>query len=95
MKVLIARAAAADLDRLRLFLADREPATARRATAVLRNAVQSLETLSDRGRPSTVAGLRELIVPFGRAAYVIRYAFFSERNEIVVVRIWHSRELRQ
>lgn len=54
MKVRVARAAASDIERLRLFLADKDTAAAIRATAVLRDAVQSLETLSDRGRPSAV-----------------------------------------
>jgi plasmid stabilization system protein ParE len=46
-------------------------------------------------RPSSIVGLRELIVPFGRSAYVVRYAPLTEREEIVVLRIWHGREQRQ
>jgi len=34
------------------------------------------------------------IVPFGRGAYVIRYRIDRERDAVVIVRIWHGRELR-
>jgi len=95
VKLVVARAAAADLERLRQFLADKNPAAAQRAAVVLRDAVRSLEAFPDRGRPSAIAGLRELIVPFGRSGYVMRYAHFPERNEIVILRIWHGREARE
>jgi plasmid stabilization system protein ParE len=35
---------------------------------------------------------RELFVPFGVGAYVLRYRLREET--IVVIRVWHSRELR-
>lgn len=53
-----------------------------------------LEVFPNSGRPSGVAGVRELIVPFGRAAYVVRYAFMADRDEVIMLRVWHSREER-
>ena len=47
-----------------------------------------------RGRASGIVGLRELVVPFGRSAYVVRFAHDPQRQEIVIVRIWHGREAR-
>ena len=35
---------------------------------------------------------RELYLPFGAGAYVLRYRLEQER--IIVIRVWHSRELR-
>ena len=35
---------------------------------------------------------RELFIPFGAGAYVIRYRIISER--IIIVRVWHNREQR-
>jgi plasmid stabilization system protein ParE len=35
-----------------------------------------------------------LIVPFGRSAYIVRFAHDAERVEVVILRIWHSREAR-
>jgi plasmid stabilization system protein ParE len=46
-----------------------------------------------RGRPGGEKALRELVVPFGSGAYVVRYAALSG-DEIVIIRIWHGREMR-
>ena len=94
MKLIVSRAAAADLARLRAFLADKNPAAAQRAISDIVDAVDSLAAFPDRGRASNIAGLRELVVPFGRSAYVVRFAHDPQREEIVIVRIWHGREAR-
>lgn len=57
-------------------------------------AAHSLRDLSERGRPAARSGYRELVVPFGRGAYVIRYRIDEDRKAVVIVRIWHGRELR-
>ena len=95
MRLIVSVAAAADIERLHAFLVDKSPDAARRAVAVLVRAIQSLDALAERGRPSGVAGLRELVVPFGRSAYVVRYAYDAARQEVVIVRIWHGREARE
>jgi plasmid stabilization system protein ParE len=48
-----------------------------------------------RGDGSRVTGARELIVPFGQSAYIVRYAHNARREEVVILRIWHSREARE
>jgi plasmid stabilization system protein ParE len=93
VKVVVSAQALADLDRLKDFLADKNLAAARRMTAALIEAIGSLDRLPARGRPGDTA-VRELIVPFGRAAYVVRYAHFPKGSEIVILRIWHGREMR-
>ena len=94
MKLIVTRAALADLERLRTFLADKNPAAAQRAVAALEQAMESLDIFPDRGRPSSLAGARELIVPFGRSAYIVRYARLERVDEVVILRIWHGREDR-
>ncbi|MFL5040676.1 MAG: type II toxin-antitoxin system RelE/ParE family toxin [Xanthobacteraceae bacterium] len=95
MKLIISQRAAADLERLHAFLLDKDPTVARRATGALAKAIQSLNSLPDRGRPSGIPGARELIVPFGRSAYVLRYAHREQAGEIIILRIWHGREARE
>ena len=95
MKLIVSQAAAADLARLHDFLVDKSPQAAARAVAVLIAAVQSLETLPERGRPSGKSNIRELIVPFGRSSCVLRYVHRRQAGEIVVLRIWHGREARE
>jgi plasmid stabilization system protein ParE len=94
VKVIVSKAAAADLSRLRAFLLERHPQASQRAVAAIIRAIDSLHVFPERGRPAPVAGMRELIVPFGRSAYVVRFAFDAARDELVVLRIWHGREER-
>jgi len=94
VKLVVSRAAAADLERLREFLAGKNPAAAQRAIAGIVEAIDSLTAFPDRGRSAGVAGLRDLVVPFGRSAYVVRLAHDPERQEIVIMRVWHGREAR-
>lgn len=95
MKLIVSRAALVDLERLRDFLSDKNPDAAHRAIAVLMAAMESLDVSPDRGRPSRVAGARELIVPFGSSAYIVRYAHREQTSEILILRIWHGREDRE
>jgi plasmid stabilization system protein ParE len=95
MKLIVSRAAAVDLERLRSFLAKTSPAAAGRAAAILASAIQSLDTMPERGRPSELPNIRELIVPFGQSAYVLRYTYSIENQEIVMLRVWHGREARE
>ncbi len=93
MKLVVSAEALGDLERLRHFLARESPAAGARAAAALEAAIQSLHDFPDRGRPAG-ADLRELNVPFGRSAYVLRYAVVTEADMIVVIRHWHAREER-
>lgn len=92
MKLIVSQAAAADLARLHAFLADKNPAAANRAIAVLIGAIQSIDIFPERGRPTGISNARELIVPFGRSSYLLRYTYSAEMDEAVVLRIAHGRE---
>ena len=37
---------------------------------------------------------RELSLNFGKGAYIIRYVPDYKHNEILILRIWHSKEVR-
>jgi toxin ParE1/3/4 len=95
VKLIVSLEAMADIERLRDFLADKNQDAARRAVVALTGAIESLTTLPDRGRPSGMPGMRELIVPFGSSSYILRYAHDPEAHELIVVRVWHGREERE
>jgi plasmid stabilization system protein ParE len=95
VRLIVSKDAAADLVRLRDFLVDRNPNAAQRAAAAIVNAIGSLDLFPERGRPSGLGDTRELVVPFGRSAYIVRYAILTEANEIVILRVWHGREQRE
>ena len=84
--------AVGDLERLPRFLDFKSPGAAARSRQVLLQAIASLAEMPHRGRPAAVADARELVVPFGRDAYILRYRVRAD--EVVVTRIRHSRERR-
>ena len=94
MRLVVSRAATADLERLRHFLAHWDTQLAVRAISAIDDAGQSLANYPERGRSVGIPGIRELIIPFGRSAYVLRYAYSASRDEVVILRIWHGREDR-
>jgi plasmid stabilization system protein ParE len=59
VKLIVSRAAVADIERLRVFLEDRNRAAAERAVVILTRAIQSLDNLPERGRRSGKPGIRE------------------------------------
>ena len=95
MKLVVSQAALADLARLRDFLFDKSFSAAERSVTVLTAALQSLDVFPERGRPVGARNVRELIVRFGQSSYIVRYAYRQQDDEVVVLRIWHSREARE
>jgi plasmid stabilization system protein ParE len=82
-----------DLERLHDFLESKNPDAADRASETLFEAAVSLEKTPKKGRPIT-GNLRDCIVPFGNAAYIMRYRLDERRQLVLITRIWHSRERR-
>jgi plasmid stabilization system protein ParE len=95
VKLVVSRAAVADLARLREFLADKSPTAAQRAVSTIVQAIDSLATYPDRARLSGVEGLRDLIIPFGGSGYIVRFAVDPHRQEVLIMRLWHGREARE
>ena len=95
MKLIVSRAAVADLVRLRTLLIDKDEIAAQRAVQVLDDAMRSLLDFPDRGQRAGRSGARDLIVPFGKSAYLVRYVHRVEADEIIVLRLWHGREQRE
>lgn len=82
-----------DIDRLRAFLFSKDPKAAQQAMHVIYNVANLLKNTPEIGRPMLDnTKRRELIVPYGAGAYVVRY--FFENDNVYVLRIWHSRENR-
>ena len=90
-RVRLRPAAERDLERLAKFIVDENPDAAERLGRRLRESALSLRERAERGRPAA-ANFRELVVPFGRSRYVIRYLVSEET--VTVTRIWNSRENR-
>ena len=86
--------AVADTVRLIEFLHVKSPAAARRAALAFRDGDRLLKKMPLAGKSlGDDTGRRELIIPFSAGAYVLRYRIQNEH--CAIIRVWHSRELRE
>lgn len=92
MKLVYARLAVVDLQRLRAFIAEHDPGSAARVASELIQRIGMLPSFPDLGRSVAQApdpdSIRDLVC--GR--YVVRYA--KTANAIIVLRVWHHAEDR-
>ena len=82
----------AGLRRLHDFLAQQDPEVARRAMAVIRDALKTIAVMPERFRP--VEGKmyhREAIIDFGSGGYIARFRHMPN-GDITIARIKHQRE---
>ena len=92
------REALLDFERLHVFLHAHSPDAAARAAQTLLDGAELLRHSPALGRPMPdKSGRRELFLPFGAGAYVVRYHLHDgehDRETVVIIRIWHNREDR-
>ena len=94
MKLVWAKESEDDIQRLFDFLYEKNLSTAAKAIELILEKSELLVEFPDIGfRMNDDSGRRELIIPFGASAYVIRYYLLKEYA--VIVRVWHSRENRE
>lgn len=89
--VSVSEKAQRDVDRLEAWLCAHDFKAAARVGPLLLDAFDSLTQTPLRGRP-TGSTTREINVPFGRQAYIIRYRVRGSR--VIVTRVRHSLERR-
>ena len=79
--------AIADLEALRDYIAQDDPAAAQRvALHIVRNVETLLPNSPEMGRPGRVPGTRELVIP--KTPYIVPYRLVG--NTIQVLRVFHS-----
>ena len=83
-----------DIRRLYDFLIEIDPRAAERAVRAIQIGGKRLLDNPRLGRRmDDNTQRRELFVPFGVGAYVLRYRIHDDT--VVVIRVWHSREARE
>ncbi|PLR24881.1 type II toxin-antitoxin system RelE/ParE family toxin [Caulobacter zeae] len=90
-KVAVTRRASRDAARLDAHLRARNPRAADKLSDQIAQAATSLEESPLRGR-AVGATIREINIPFGRSAYIVRYRF--KGRHVTITRIWHGLEQR-
>ena len=92
MRVVWLPSAIQDLQRLREFLRPQNPAAARRAAATIGSMAMTLAENPFIGKVAREApDFRDVIIPFGRRNYVLRYRL--DAQTIVIVALRHCREV--
>lgn len=96
MKVRVLPEARQDLRRLQGFLLVRNPLAAEKAMMAIKTGFVRLQENPRLGivmeeRPTD----RQLFIPFGNSAYILRYRLDEEQETLFVVRVWHGREERR
>jgi plasmid stabilization system protein ParE len=86
--------ALSDIERVREFLDINNPEAAKRALRVIFAALEKVQEFPDLGRPTEDVEIRQIVVRFGAAGYVVRYTSLPETGDILVLRLWHGREVR-
>ncbi len=79
-----------DLARFRDFLGPKNEAAAARAAEHILQAARMVREQPELGHVVENEDWRELLVPAGRIAYVLRYRI--DEDAVVIARVWHSRE---
>jgi plasmid stabilization system protein ParE len=92
-QVILTAGAVRGLERCRGFLADKNPAAARRAGEAISRQFRRLETAPEIGRPlPEQPELRELIIGFGDSGYVALYRYAPEADTVYVLAVRHQKE---
>jgi toxin ParE1/3/4 len=91
--IVISPDAATDVERIRSFLEERNPDAAKRALATIWSALEKVQIFPGLGRPTEDPEIRQIVVQFGSAGYIVRYS--ADGSNIFVTRIWHGREARE
>lgn len=96
MKFVFLPEAEDDIERLYSFLIGQDsPVAAQKAMLAIDEGIQMLlETPYIGVRMEGRMEYRQLFVPFGKSAYVLRYRIHEEADTLVIIRVWHGRENR-
>ena len=82
-----------DLERLRAFVEPKNPHAARRIAAELLDGIENLAAFPDMGLPVRRAPNPKLIRDLFVGNYTIRY--LREDDSIVILQIWHGKEIEK
>ena len=89
--IVLAPDALSDLDRLRTFLVNSDPAAADQTIELILAGITVVEEHPLIGRPAE-AGLRELVISRGRSGHLALYRYDEARDRVIILAIRHQRE---
>jgi plasmid stabilization system protein ParE len=92
-QIIATKGAVQGIERCRLFLLEKSPHAAVRATQAIKNSLALLQAEPEIGRPvDDLPELRELIIPFGESGYVALYRYEIKTNSLYLLVFKHQKE---
>ncbi len=92
-RLILSERAVADVERCRLFLAERDEGASARAAAAIATVLRRLSDTPAIGRPvRDHPPFREVVIPFGTTGYVALYAHDPANDQVVILALRHQRE---
>jgi addiction module RelE/StbE family toxin len=91
-RLIYARQALEDLERLTDFLVEQDPKAALETFGLIEEAIDVLRRHPLIGRAAE-AGLRELLISRGQTGYVALYSYELDEDAVLVLAIRHQREV--
>lgn len=92
-RVVVTEGAVRGLEICRGFLAEKNPAAARRAAEAILEQFDLLQSYPAIGRPlDDHPELRELLIPFGETGYVALYRYEPDDEAVYVLAFRHQKE---
>ena len=88
MKIRYRPTALEQLERIHDYIAADSERAAQRIIARIKRTIDLLTQLPNSGRPSEIAGIREL--PIVRYPYIVFYTLDAEAGEVVILRVRHT-----
>jgi plasmid stabilization system protein ParE len=86
------RLALLDLERLRLFLHEKNPEASERAAKTLRDGINKIALYPEGYKPvQDMPFHRDAVIGFGSSSYIIRY-HYKPGGDIIILRIRHQKE---
>jgi plasmid stabilization system protein ParE len=94
-RVIPSRLAVLDLERLRVFLREKNPEASKNAVKAIKETLKKISKSPDIYRPvPDMPYQREAIIDFGKSGYLARF-YYKPDGDILILRIWHQLEDRE
>jgi plasmid stabilization system protein ParE len=92
--IFFAPEAISDVQQLYDFLESENPDAAKRAMTAIYRKLELVENMPGLGIRTRSAFIRQTVIRFGKRGYIARYTVRERDGAMIVLRIWHGREIQ-
>lgn len=93
-RVIPSRLAVLDLERLRVFLREKNPEASKNAVKAIKETFRKIGQTPEIYRPvPNMPYHREAVIDFGGSGYLARF-YYKPSGDVLILRVWHQLEDR-